>query len=78
MTNTLYLEEVIKNAGLKKSFLAEKCGITLQTFTNKMTNKSEFTASEIKILSDILKLTPKQIKIIFFADDVHIEMDKGE
>jgi len=78
VTNTLYLEELIKDAGLKKSFFAEKCGITLQTFTNKMTNKSEFTASEIKIISDILKLTPKQIKIIFFADDVHTELDKGD
>lgn len=70
MVDTPYLEEEIKNSGLKKSYLAEKCGITLQTFSNKMNNKSEFTGSEIKIISKILGLTAKKMNDIFFAENV--------
>ena len=70
MVDTPYLEEEIKNSGLKKSYLAEKCGITLQTFSNKMNNKSEFTGSEIQIISKILGLTAKKMNDIFFAENV--------
>lgn len=76
MVSTQYFEDVIKKSGLKKGFIAEKCGITTQTFTNKILNKSEFTASEIKIISKVLGLSPKTLKDIFFADDVHTNMDK--
>lgn len=72
MVNTPYLEEEIKNSGLKKSFIADKCGITAQTFTNKLTNKSEFTGSEIKIISKVLGFSSKKLNDIFFAENVEL------
>lgn len=71
MTNTLYLEEVIKNSGLKKECLATALGITRQSLTNKINNKTMFNGAEIKVLMGILRLSNKDTMRIFFADDVH-------
>lgn len=57
MANAQYLEEEIKNSGLKKSFLADKCGITRQSFTNKCKDPSSFTAAQVSILCKELKIT---------------------
>lgn len=69
MTNIQYLEERILMSGKKKEYLAEKCGLTRQGFYLKCQGKSEFSASEIKVLCqelNITKLTEKEA--IFFAN----------
>jgi transcriptional regulator with XRE-family HTH domain len=67
MVNTQYLEEIIKNSGLKISYIAEKCGMSRPTFNAKRNNESEFTAKEIKTLCDILGITSlTQREKIFF------------
>lgn len=70
MTNTALLEEKIAQSGLKKTFLAEKVGLSLAGFRNCCTNKAEFKASQIQTLCDELKITSlKERQSIFFAAD---------
>ncbi len=71
MTNTLYLEALIKKKGLKKDFIAEEIGISRQCLDKKMKNISFFTACEITKFCQILGVTSLMEKDrIFFASDV--------
>ena len=67
MTNTLELELQIKRIGISKKELAEKLGITEMSLFNKIKNVTEFKASEIVMLTNLLKLTRGQRDTIFFA-----------
>lgn len=65
MTNTKMLKKAIKRSGLSVIFIAEKMGISRQTFYNRINDKSEFLISEIKILTDLLKLDRHERDEIF-------------
>lgn len=65
MTNSLELELQIKRIGISKRELAEKLNISEMSLFNKVKNVTEFKASEIVALTDILKLTKEQREIIF-------------
>lgn len=67
MTNTSLLEEFIEKSGYKKSFIISKLGISRYGFALKCTNKSEFKASEIEVLCNLLKIGNKDRMNIFFA-----------
>ena len=67
MTNTELLKEKIKESGLKVTAIAEKTGINRVTLYNKISGKSEFMASEIVALSNLLGLTTEEREAIFFA-----------
>ena len=56
MTDTKALIEVINNSGLKLKFIAEKVGITRQSLSNKIHNKSCFNAAEIMALCKVLNI----------------------
>ncbi len=67
MVDTQHLDNIIKESGLKKSYLAEKVGISIQALRLKCTNKSDFTTSQVAVLCDelgITSLTEKE-KIFF-------------
>ena len=69
MTNKELLEQAIREKGLKKSFLAEKIGLTPAGFYNCLNNKAEFKASQINTLCELLGITDLVEKeAIFFAD----------
>lgn len=70
MTNTELLRNRIDASGYKMRFLARKIGVTYQCFIQKVNNKSEFKASEIKSLCHVLNLDGADREAIFFADDV--------
>ena len=71
MVNTKLLENEIVNSGKKKGFLATRCGLSRQGFLLKCNNKQEFTAAEIMVLCDELKITQLTKKdAIFFAREV--------
>lgn len=71
MTNTTLLEQLIKDSGLKLSFIAEKLGITRQALYKKIKGLAQFVGPEIKIMCELLKLeTWAQIQPVFFADNV--------
>lgn len=67
MTNTLLLEERIDKSGYKKSYIAKQIGISAYALSKKINNETEFKASEINILCDILKIDTKDRMAIFFA-----------
>ena len=67
MTDTMLLREKIDQSGYRLRFIANKMGLTYQCFLNKINNKSEFKASEIQALHDLLDLTEDERIAIFFA-----------
>ena len=68
MINTQYLEEKITLSGKKKEFLAQKCGITRQSLTSKINNRSPFTVDQVAVLCRELNISrPTEKEYIFFA-----------
>lgn len=68
MTNTSLLEDYIKKSGYKRSFIARQIGLkSTYGFSRKVSNKSEFTATEIVILCNLLKINAKDKNAIFFS-----------
>ena len=71
MVNQKLLEEKIAQSGKKKSYLAQKVGLSRAGFRNCCINKSEFRTSHIQILCEELGITDLHEKqAIFFAVDV--------
>ena len=69
MTNTELLEERIKKSGYQKNFIAKTLGLTPYGLALKISNKSEFKASEIEALSDLLGIDSWEDRsAIFFAE----------
>ena len=67
MTDVNRLKEKIKDAGIKKSYIAERMGISYQGYMKKESGNSQFLASEISVLKDILRLTNKEVSEIFLS-----------
>lgn len=61
------LEKKIKDSGLKKGYISDKLGIDRSAFRKKLDGKTEFTASEVGILVDLLKLTAEEVRLIFYT-----------
>ena len=70
MTNTTLLEEYIAKAGYKKCYLARALGITGYALSMKIKGKTEFKASEIDILCEVLNIGVEDRMRIFFAKTV--------
>lgn len=68
MTNTELLKDKIKDSGLKQGFIADQLGITSYGLANKINNKTEFKATEIQTLCQLLGITSlKEKETIFFT-----------
>lgn len=72
MTNANLLREKIDESGYKLRFIAKKIGITYQGFLKKVNNETEFKASEIQKLKELLNLTDEERDNIFFALNVDL------
>lgn len=72
MINTAKLKAKIIERGLLQEAVAMQLGMTSGTFNYKLNNKTEFKASEIKKLSNILNLTTEEFYSIFFAENVDL------
>ncbi len=71
MTNTTLLKRLIKESGLKLSFIAEKLGISRTALYKKIEGLVHFNGPEIKIMCELLHLrTWAKIEPVFFADTV--------
>lgn len=70
MTDSKTLSDEIINSGITITAIAKKIGITREGFYKKLNNETEFKASEISSLQDILRLTNKKRDEIFFAKEV--------
>lgn len=67
MTNSELLKEKIEESGMTMVAIARKTGIKRETLYNKLSGKSEFTASEIVAVSKVLRLSVEEREAIFFA-----------
>lgn len=67
MTDTKLLREKIEESGYKIAFVAQSCGLSYQGLLNKINNKTEFTASEIAAIRELLGLSNEESAAIFFA-----------
>ena len=71
MTDTEALREIIKNSGLKFEYIAKCLEITRFSLTKKIENVTEFKASEVQKMCDVLQIgDPKVKEAIFFAQTV--------
>lgn len=70
MTNTKALRDKIDESGYKLRYIAQQLGITYQGFLKKINNESEFKASEIQILFELLPMTETERDAIFFTQNV--------
>ena len=71
MTNTALLEKLIKDSGLKLSFIAQKLGISRTALHRKIKGLVQFTGPEIKTMCRLLNLkTWAKIEPVFFSDNV--------
>ena len=70
MTDTLRLKELIAEQGIKLSWVAGYLGLSRNGLFLKMTNESEFKASEIAKLKQLLRLTDVETGQIFFQQSV--------
>ncbi len=68
--NLSMLNAKIDQSSVSKTYIAEALGLTRMGLLNKLKGDREFKSSEIRIISDILKLTPSERDAIFFADYV--------
>ena len=70
MTNTILLNTWIDKSGFKKTYIAQRLGLSFQGFLNKLNGKSEFTVREVIILCRLLKIPFDDREVIFFTLDV--------
>ena len=68
MTNATLLNKYIDKSGYKRAFIAKALGITAYGFALKINNKSEFKASEMTILCELLNISAEDKEAIFFAN----------
>lgn len=70
MTNTELLKNAISDSGLKIETILKLLGMkSYATLRSRIAGETEFTASEISALSDILNLSNAERDKIFFACD---------
>lgn len=70
MTNRQMLRDKIEDCGFTMKHLANKCGISPQAFSSKMTGKTEFSGAEMNVLRIVLRLSDDDFIAIFFNDEV--------
>lgn len=71
MTDKEKLNDCIKKAGFKKSYIAKVLGVAPCTLSHKISNRRDFKASEIDTLCKLLGIeTLEEKEAIFFAAKV--------
>ena len=72
MTNTEEMRKLIKNKGLKLSYIASQIGLSPRAFTLKLENKYSFTVEEVAKLCEVLEIKSlKERDRLFFAQRVN-------
>jgi len=70
MTDTNLLRAKIDLSGYKLKWIAERCGITYAGLLKKINNETEFKASEMYVLKDLLNIDSDEFESIFYAKNV--------
>ena len=70
MVDTEKLDNLIQSSGYKKTFIAQKLGISSVSLWKKANNMTKFTGVEINELCKLLDVTSiKQQREIFFTEE---------
>lgn len=69
MVNTDKLNSVIKEKGYTKESIARRLGISRQSLSNKINNKTPFRDTESLYLKELLELSDVQFVSIFFVSE---------
>lgn len=64
------LERVVAESGYKLKFIADYLGITYYALRMKLRGRSEFKASEIQKLSELLRLSTQDTSRLFLTQKV--------
>ena len=67
MTNTVCMEAALARVGKTKGECAEALGISCRSLHKKVANITEFKASEIEKLIELLELNDEKFRMIFFT-----------
>lgn len=70
MTNRNELLKCISNSGITITAIAKKIGITRECLYRKIRNETEFKASEIVAMQEILRMSNQKRDEIFFGLNV--------
>lgn len=74
MTDTEKLRKLISESGLKLEYIAKQLDITRFSLQKKLENITEFKASEIQRMCEVLKIEDADLKEqIFFAQNVDLK-----
>ena len=73
MVDLIKLNDIIAESGMTLVAISSKTGIIRATLYNRLTGKSEFKASEIENLSNVLNLDSDERDEIFFAPKVELK-----
>lgn len=76
LTDSEMSSDVISDSGITITAIARKLGITREGFYKKLNNETEFKASEIASMQNILGLSNKKRDAIFFAKEVECKSTK--
>ena len=66
-TDTNALRQKIEQSGLKLQHIAKEMGITRFSLSNKLKSETEFKASEIRMMCQILGISQSEMNDIFFT-----------
>lgn len=77
MTDVKELSEEITKSGLKISHIAEMLGLSREGLYKKLNNETEFKASEIMRMKEVLGLSNERRDEIFFARKVECRSTEG-
>lgn len=67
MVDLKALNEAVDQSGYKKSAIAERLNVSMQTLARKLDGETELTVSEAQGFADILGFNGSQLQRIFFA-----------
>ena len=76
MVNTKVLNRIIREAGIRKDSIASSLGISKQSLSNKINNKTEFKMGESSEIRAMLHLDADSVMSVFFASRLDCESNQ--
>ena len=75
MTDFIVLKNTINNSKLELGYIAQQLNISYKLFLSKMNGDIDFKVSEVRALTNLLKLNALQMKTIFFTPNGDFKAD---
>lgn len=69
--NSSEFKVAVTRSGITNRQLANSMGISEQALYHKISGRSEFKNSEIKVVAETLKLSMEEVNTIFFDSEVN-------